>query len=221
MLTIRDLGERLPDVPERGEEAALREAREHRDGRPLRADRTAADHALDHLDVHVAPDRGPLVELDQRLGEVVQVGLLEGLHVGVGEGEARCGPGLLERGPEPRRTGAELAEARGVEAAAVTERLAHLVVLPGREPLEHVQGLGDDHDAVVGAAEQPQRAADLVLAEQHDRLVDLEAGELSQSSDDWCAVWKGGLIQLEKLAIKCKTVPQNAPGQLLTHLALA
>ncbi len=71
-----------------------------------------------------------------------------------------------------------LPPARRVEAAAVAERLAQLVVLPGREALEHVQRVGHEDHAVIGAAEQAHGEHELVGADARDRLLRLEDGQL-------------------------------------------
>ena len=73
-LNSRDLGQPVADGPEPREQLLRGHACEHRDGRSLVPTGTAADYPLHHLDVDRPPDRDALVELDQRLGEVVQDG---------------------------------------------------------------------------------------------------------------------------------------------------
>ena len=65
-----------------------------------------------------------------------------------------------------------------VEAAAVAEHLAHLLVLPRREVLEHVERLRDDLQAVDAAAQQPDRGGERRRADQARRLGDLGRREL-------------------------------------------
>ena len=64
---------------------------EHLDGRPLRPHDRVADHARDDLVVADPPEVDPLVELGQRLGELVELLVLAAVDVDVDERE----PGLL------------------------------------------------------------------------------------------------------------------------------
>src|SRR5579862_4956350 len=119
-----------------------------------------------------------LVELDQLLGELVQ--LLELAAACVDLGERKPGPvvGGVERLAERLRDAAQLAEARRVEAAAVTEHLSHLGVLPRRHVLEHVERGRDDLEAVVRAPEEADRPGKVVRRDQPTGLLGLVPGEL-------------------------------------------
>ena len=173
-----DLGQAVPHRPELGEQLLRRHAHEHGHRRPLRADGAAADHPLHHLDVHRAPDRDALVELDQRLGEVVQRRMLGRADVDVGELDGAADEQLRERVPEHRSRSAQAIPARRVETRAVAEGAPDLVVVPGREPFEHVQRLGGQRDRVIGAAEHADRRHGVVVADALDRRLRLEDREL-------------------------------------------
>src|SRR5579862_9002986 len=84
-------------VPELREEGVVDQAPHHLDRCPLRADDVAADRALHDLEVPDAPHDHALVELDQLLGELVQ--LLELAAACVDLGERKPGPvvGGVER----------------------------------------------------------------------------------------------------------------------------
>ena len=78
---------------------------EHLDRRALGADHRVADHARDDLVVADSPEVDPLVELGERLGELVKLLELAALHVDVYEREAgllaECVKGLPECGDDP------------------------------------------------------------------------------------------------------------------------
>src|SRR5579883_2857093 len=63
-------GEVAAEVPEVGEAALGEGGHEVADALAAAGAALEADHALDHLDVVHAPESEPLVELEQRLGEV-------------------------------------------------------------------------------------------------------------------------------------------------------
>src|SRR3954452_17650879 len=76
-------------VPQLGVERVMDQPSHHLDGSALRADHVRADRALHDLEVPDAPDRHALVELDQELGERVQLLVLTALRVDLDEREAR------------------------------------------------------------------------------------------------------------------------------------
>ena len=131
-----------------------------------------------------------LVELDQRLGELIQVLVLAALDVHVGERQASSAPGGVERLPEPRELVAERVPARRVEPGAVPEHLADLLVLPRRHVLEHVQLLDHVADAEGAAIEKTKGGPRSPSSISRTASVASEAQSLSQSSEDWCVTWK-------------------------------
>src|SRR5438067_5666545 len=108
----------------------------HLDRGALRADDVTPDDTLDDLEMTHAPDDHAFVELDQLLREQVQLFELPASRVHVDERKARLLVRGPERLPERLRDTAQLPEAGRVEAAAVSENLAHLGVLPRRHVLE-------------------------------------------------------------------------------------
>ena len=102
----------------------------HLDGRPLRADDVTADRALHDLEVPDAPVDHALVELDQRLRELVQIFELAPARVDLDQREPGALVCRVERLAERFRDAPQLLESRRVEAAAVAEHLADLGVLP-------------------------------------------------------------------------------------------
>jgi hypothetical protein len=69
---LRERGQLVADAPELGKKTCG-SAAEHLDRRALGADHGVADHARDDLVVADPPEVDPLVQLDQRLGELVQL----------------------------------------------------------------------------------------------------------------------------------------------------
>src|SRR5689334_15023617 len=129
-LLFRARGQLVARAPQRREEVVVDHLPEHFDRRALRADDLIADDARNDLVVADAPHRHPLVPLDQRLGELVELLVLTSLHVHLDRVEA-CGRNrLLEGLAERRRDAAHLAKAGRVEAAAVTEHSADRLVFP-------------------------------------------------------------------------------------------
>src|SRR5206468_286658 len=108
-------------------------------------------------------------------GELVELLELASPDVEVDERETLLAVQRVERLTERRRDAADVPEARGVEAAAVTEDLPDRLVLPGRHVLEHVEQLRGDLEAVARAAKQSQRRGDLVREQMPGRRLDLEA----------------------------------------------
>ena len=103
---------------------------EHLDRRPLRPDDLIADDPRHDLVVADAPHRDPLVPFDQRFGELVEVLVLAPADVHLDDVQARSANRALERLPEQRRHAPDLPEPWRVEAAAVAEDAADLLVLP-------------------------------------------------------------------------------------------
>ena len=169
---------RVPDLAQLGEEPLLHEPAEHLDRRPLRADDLVADHPRDDLVVADAPGLRPLVELHQRLGELVQLLVLPPRDVERAQVEAALAEERVELLAERRRPPAQLAAAGRVEARAVTEDAADLLVLPRRHPLEHVELRGHIPQAEVRPAEQPQRRSELAALELPRGELRLLRGEL-------------------------------------------
>ena len=80
------------------------EPAEHLDRRALRPDDAVADHARDDAVVADAPRLHPLVELDQRLGELVQLLVLAPVDVERRASERpACSRARVERLAEPRQ----------------------------------------------------------------------------------------------------------------------
>ena len=71
-------------------------------GRALCPDDRVADHAGDHLVVPDAPEVDPLVPLDHRLGELVQLFVVTTVHVDVGERQPGVFAERVERLTEQR-----------------------------------------------------------------------------------------------------------------------
>src|SRR5205823_13885891 len=110
--------------------------------------------------------------------ELVELLVLAAAGVDLDQREAALAAQLRERLPELRRDAPHLAEARRVEAGAVPQHLADLVVLPRRHLLEVVEERRDVLHAVVRASEQPDRGVEVARLNQASRLLDLEAREL-------------------------------------------
>src|SRR4029450_9023452 len=96
-LPRRQLRQLITHVPELGEELAVDEPSEQLDGCSLGPYDLTADDAIDHLEVPDAPEGGPLVELGQRLGELVQIFQLAAAPVELRDGETG-GPSQLVEG---------------------------------------------------------------------------------------------------------------------------
>src|SRR5581483_8143772 len=160
---VRQLG---PDLPELGVELPVDELAEQLDRRSLGADDLAADRPLDDHVVAHAPRGRPLVELGQRLGELVEVLAVAALPVDVCEREPGVPAQGVERLAELRRRVPDAVPARGVEAAAVPEHRPDVGrVLPRGHQLEHVEGLRDEAETEGRAAQEPERGSDLAAAE--------------------------------------------------------
>src|SRR3954453_9769772 len=166
-------GQLVPHVPELGIERVVDQAAHYLDGRSLGADHVCADHALHDLEVPDAPDNHALVELDQLLGERVEILELPAPCVNLDERQPRPLVRGVECLSERLRDAADLAEAGRVEAAAGTEHLAHLGVLPRRHVLEHVERRGDELQAVTRTAQEPIGRRDVAGGDEPARLLDL------------------------------------------------
>src|SRR3954452_17041374 len=97
-------------APQRREEVVMDHLPEHLDRRPLRPDNLVADDPRDDLVVADAPHRDPLVPLDQRLGELVQILVLAAADVHLDDIEPRGCDGGLERRADRRRDTPDVAE---------------------------------------------------------------------------------------------------------------
>ena len=152
---------------------------EELDRRPLRADDLVPDHARDHLVMARAPDRDPLVPLDEQLGELVELLELAPALIQLDDRQTLGSAQLVEGLSELRRDAADVPETGRVEAAAVAEDGTDVArVLPRRHLLEHVQERVDDPHALDGAAEQADGRIRLPLLQQPRRLLHLRPAEL-------------------------------------------
>ena len=137
-----------------------------------------------------APEDDALVPLDQQLGELIEILVLAAVPVELDERQPAVVEQPRERVPQLRGERPHGDEARRVEAAAVAEHPPDLLVLPGRHLLEHVDLLGDEHDAAHGSSQQASRCRELARTQEAHGLLELERASFSQSSDDWWVVWK-------------------------------
>src|SRR5262249_46914493 len=165
-------------VPELREELLLDQPAEQLDRGSLRAHDLVADDPCDDLVVAHPPERQALVPIDQGLGKLVEVLVLPALDVEIDERQTALAERARERLPEQRCDAADLAEARRVEAAAVTELSAYGLVLPRRHLFEHVALTGDVLEAEGSAAQQAERPAGVAALQEPRRLVDLIPREL-------------------------------------------
>src|SRR5205085_1865517 len=118
--------------PELGIELLVDQPAEQLDRCALSADDLSADDPLHDLEVADAPQRRPLVELGQRLRELVQVLELAPAPVELRQAEARLAAQMVERLSEIGRDAPQVGPARRVEAAAVAQhRPDRRRVLPG------------------------------------------------------------------------------------------
>ena len=141
-----------------GYERLRHEPAEQLDRSSLRADDAVADDPRDDLVVAHAPQLRLLVELHERLRQLVQLLVVPPLHVKVRQGQARVATRLVEGLAEPREDPAELRPAGRVEAGAVSEHLADLLVLPRRHVLEHLELRDEEADAQDRAAQKTKGA---------------------------------------------------------------
>ena len=175
------LGQRrqlVADLPELGIGRLRHEPAEQLDRRPLRPDDAVADDPRDDLVVAHAPQLGLLVELHERLRELVQLLVLAPLDVELREREARLAASGVEGLAEPREDPAQLGPPRRVEAGAVPEHLPDLLVLPGRHVLEHLELRDQEANAEDRAPEKTKGAPQVALLDQPDRLVGVVPREL-------------------------------------------
>jgi hypothetical protein len=125
------------------------------------------------------PERDPLVPLDQRLGELVELLVVTTLLVELDEAEPPLATDFVEGLAEVGRHLADAPEPGRVEAAAVPEHRSDPArVLPGGHLLEHVHQRDHGLQAVVRAPEQPERAGEVAGPDQLGRLSGLRPGEL-------------------------------------------
>src|SRR5262245_40440352 len=107
VLLLRLLRQLRSHLPELGEEALVDEPAEQLDRRPLRPDDLAADDPLDDLEVADAPGDRSLVELGERLGELVEILELTATPVQVDERQPSLAPPLVEGLAERRHRAAK------------------------------------------------------------------------------------------------------------------
>jgi hypothetical protein len=125
------------------------------------------------------PSRRPLVELRQRLCELVELFALPALHVHVRHGKPFGTPQGVEGLAELGGRVANPVPAGRVEPAAVAEHGTDVGgVLPRRHQLEHVERLGDDPKAEDAATEEAERRHDDAAPQVLGRELDLLGGEL-------------------------------------------
>src|SRR5262249_18889313 len=126
LLLHRQVRQLRPHLPELRVEAPVDQRAEELDRSALGADDLAADDPLDDLEVLDAPDRAALVELRQRLGELVEILELAPSSVHVYEREAGFAAEDVKGLSEARRDAAQPVPAGRVEAGAVAEQRPHL-----------------------------------------------------------------------------------------------
>ncbi len=105
-----------------------------------------------------APELGLLVELDQRLGELVEMLVVAPLDVEVPEGESGRAAGGVERLSQSREDASELVPPGRVEPRPVPEHLANLLVLPRGHVLEHLELWNQEADAEGRALQETKGA---------------------------------------------------------------
>src|SRR5215470_7335593 len=164
---LRPLREDLvAHVPERGEEPLLHAPLEELRGLAFQRRRPGADDAIDQHEVPLAPRLEELVEVEERLGEPVERGVLlvrlvDGAqaHPGAAEGPLERGPHGLARNPQER------AESRRFLARSVTEHGADRHVVLGRHRIEEVELDEEEPLDAVDSPEEVRRLADVALIE--------------------------------------------------------
>jgi hypothetical protein len=143
-----------------------------------------------HLVVANAPHGHALVPLDLCLRELVELLVLAALDVHLDYVEPGARDRLLERLPEWGRDAPHLAKPGRVEPAAVAEHTADRLVFPRRHLLEHVQLGRDELQAERCPPQQAKRAPSSPARTCAVARATSFVPSLSQSSDDWCTVWK-------------------------------
>src|SRR6185503_5166392 len=177
-LGLRPRRQLVPDLPELREEHGLHEPAEHLDGRSLRPDDAVPDHPRDDAVVADSPRLAPLVDLDHRLREAVQRIVVTTADVQLREREPLLPAPGVEGLPEPGERDTQRPPAGRVEPAAVTQHLADLLVLPGRQLLEHVELVRGVPQAAERPAELARGLLDVALLDEPRRLLDVARGEL-------------------------------------------
>src|SRR4029078_3913516 len=165
-LGLRPRRQLVPDLPELREEHGLHEPAEHLDRASLRSDDAVPDHPGDDAVVADPPGLAPLVDLDHRLREAVQRIVVATADVQLREREPLLPAAGVEGLPEPGASDAQRRPAGRVEPAAVTQHLADLLVLPGRQLLEHVELVGGVPKAAERAAELARCLLDVTLLDE-------------------------------------------------------
>ncbi len=100
------------------------------------------------------------------------------LHVELGERETGVPPRRVKRLAKAREHAPQLVPAGGVEARAVPQHLADLLVLPGRHVLEHLELRDEEAHAERRPLQQAQRTAEFALLDQPHGLVGVVPAEL-------------------------------------------
>src|SRR5205085_7717621 len=121
-------------LPELGEEALVKRRLQVPDaGRAARA-RLVADLALDHLDVPQPPDAKPLIVVEQRFGEVKDIGVLGAIWIKLGDAEA-APPEQRGKGIGKRRLGKAPLEPHS-RPRLIVERFQVAAVFQARQILD-------------------------------------------------------------------------------------
>ena len=116
------------------------------------------------------PQHQPLVQLGERLGELVEILMLASVDIDVFQRQLALAYEGGKSLSESRHRRADGAKSRRIEAAAVAQHRAHLLILPGRHLLEHVQLAGDQLQCQARAAEETQRTRAFLAHEQRGCL---------------------------------------------------
>ena len=168
----------VAELPELREEALVDQPAEHLDRRALRADDRPADDPLDDDEVAHAPDDDALVPLDQELGELVELLVLAAARVDLDERQARGLAGGVEGGAERRGDLLDARKPGESKPLPWPSTLRTSWYSQGERCSSMSSALGDDLQAVDAAAQQPDRAAEVAVADQARRLRDLGDREL-------------------------------------------
>ena len=195
--------------PELREHLVLDQAREQLDGRALRADDVFADDPRDDLEVTEAPDADALVPLGQELGELVELLMLAPRAYTSSSDRPRS----RRRARTRRRAAAKRGGSRGSRASRIPSRARARGAPPGTPTATSARDARGTVD--VAAAQSQARRSRRFAAARSRRSTSRVASSasthacFSQSSDDWCTVWKrsssrcthssGALLQREQL----------------------
>src|SRR5262249_20564250 len=175
---FREGGQLVANLPELREMHLVDEPAEHFDRGSLGADDGISDDARNDAIVADSPGLRPFVELHQRLRELGEVLVPTPLDVDVDQGETGALTLLLERLTQERQDPAQLCEPGRVEAGAVTQHLADLLVLPRRHVLEHVELGGDELKAEHRSPQESDRSGEVTVADGGRRCLRIVPAEL-------------------------------------------